>query len=33
MKKLAVRGIKHERTLKQLKDGLLREGGVFELLD
>ncbi len=33
IKRLAVRGIKHEPTLKQLKDGLVREGGVFKLLE
>lgn len=33
MKRLAVRGIKHEPTLKQLKNGLVREGGVFKVLE
>jgi hypothetical protein len=33
MKRLAIRGIKHEPTLTQLKAGLMIEGGVFELLE
>lgn len=32
LRKLIVKGLKHEETLQRLKSGLLRDGGVLEVL-
>lgn len=32
LRRLTVKGLKHEETLQQLKSELLRDGGVFEVV-
>ena len=33
LRKVVVKGVSHEKSLAQLKKGLLREGGIFEALE
>ena len=33
LRKLTVKGLKHEGTLQQLRSELLRDGGVFEVVN